>query len=133
MAIPIYLAMTAGEIQSAGRKPERIAWMACHFSPYSSGLINLPDEIPEGSLLILNDRMPIRGHDPDKILNILSERVNTLKASGILLDFDCRLPTLCQCAAGLNTLCTARHHTLYVPEYYANAAPNALVLISSAI
>ena len=53
--------------------------------------------------------------------------------SGILLDFDCRLPALTQCIASLNTLCAAHHYNLYVPEYYSRAAPNACILISSAI
>ena len=88
MAIPIYLAMTAGEIRYAEQKPDHMAWMACHFSPYGTGLSNLPDEIPEGSLLILNDRTPIHRHDPDRILDILTERVNLLKAGGVLLDFE---------------------------------------------
>lgn len=88
MAIPIYLAMTAIEILNTERRPENMAWMACHFSPYGTGLSDLPGTLPEGSLLILNDRIPIRGHDPNRILNVISERADTLKTRGVLLDFE---------------------------------------------
>ena len=42
MAIRQYLAMTAAEMTQAGSLPRHAAWMACHFSPYSTGLTNLP-------------------------------------------------------------------------------------------
>lgn len=86
MGIPIYLAMTAAEFSSCGELPENTAWMACHFSPYGTGLSNLPPELPEGSLLIFNDRTPIRGHDPREIADTLQETVERLHCSGVLLD-----------------------------------------------
>ena len=46
MAIRQYLAMTAAEMTQAGSLPRHSAWMACHFSPYSTGLTNLPDRLP---------------------------------------------------------------------------------------
>ena len=50
MAIKGYLAMTAAEIAAAGAPAYGLAYMACHFSPYGTGLVNLPRELPEGRL-----------------------------------------------------------------------------------
>lgn len=80
-----YTAMTAAEMALCGELPARFAYMACHFSPYGTGLSNLPEELPEGSLLILNDRIPIFGHDPLAMLGDLEPFFG--KISGILLDF----------------------------------------------
>ncbi|MGN0977969.1 MAG: hypothetical protein ACI4PH_07940 [Faecousia sp.] len=87
MAIPRYFAMTAAEIRSCSALPSGIAWMACHFSPYGTGLSNLPRELPGGSLLILNDRTPIHGHDPQRIAEQLSEAIDNNSCCGVLLDF----------------------------------------------
>lgn len=83
----VYLAMTAAEMQNSGTLPEKIAWMACHFSPYGTGLTNIPASLPPGSLLILNDRTPVCGHDPVRVADMLHESVQKLQCSGILLDF----------------------------------------------
>lgn len=87
MAIPLYLAMTAAELVGKVDLPENIGWMACHFSPYSTGLTNLPRHLPKGSLLILNDRTPVHGHDPIQIAGVLEETAQRLMCSGLLLDF----------------------------------------------
>lgn len=87
MAIPLYLAMTAAEFSACGGLPEKIAWMACHFSPYGTSVSNLPRTLPEGSLLILNDRTPVHGHDPQRIADELRQAVKALGCSGLLLDF----------------------------------------------
>lgn len=87
MAITRYLAMTAAEIGGTSPLPSKIAWMACHFSPYSTGLSNCPDSLPPDSLLILNDRTPIHGHDPETIAGQLRECIEGLKCSAVLLDF----------------------------------------------
>lgn len=86
MEIPLYLSMTAAEFAHCRNFPARTAWMACHFSPYGTGLTNLPDILPKGSLLILNDRTPVHGHDPTQIRQELANTVATLDCSGILLD-----------------------------------------------
>ena len=83
----VYLAMTAAEFRSVEKLPERCAWMACHFSPYGTGLTNLPSDLPEGSLLILNDRTPVHGHDPMRIRETLEQLIDQYKCSGLLLDF----------------------------------------------
>ena len=86
MTLPIYLAMTSQEMGSCTSLPAHFAYMACHFSPYGTGLCDLPDEIPAGSVLILNDRVPICGHDPQVILQQLENFCSRAKPSAILLD-----------------------------------------------
>lgn len=87
MALPLYLAMTAAEFAGSETLPERIAWMACHFSCYGSGLSNLPQQLPTDSMVILNDRTPIHGHDPERIARQLGELLESLHLNCILLDF----------------------------------------------
>ena len=87
MGIPLYLAQTSAEFASSALKPQWLAWMACHFSPYSTGITNLPKHLPRDSLLILNDRTPPQGHDPKTVCQALSETVQRFSCRGILLDF----------------------------------------------
>ena len=88
MAIPLYLAQTAAEFASSTPKPEHLAWMACHFSSYGTGITNLPNHLPPGSLLILNDRTTVQGHDPDAVCKALLDTAERLNCQGILLDFE---------------------------------------------
>lgn len=87
MEIPLYLAMTAAELQSAITVPPQLAWMACHFSAYGTGLSNIPRMLPPGSMLMLNDRTPICGHDPVLVAQALCNASQILKCDSILLDF----------------------------------------------
>ena len=87
MAIERYLAMTGAEMASAAALPKKTAWMACHFSPYSTGLCNFPAALPKESLLILNDRTPICGHDPERVCRELKETISKLNCVGLLVDF----------------------------------------------
>ena len=87
MKIASYLAMTAAEFQSAEQYPPHMAWMACHFSPYGTGLSNLPTFLPDNSLLILNDITPVFGHDPQRITEELRCVAEEWNCDGILLDF----------------------------------------------
>jgi len=87
MAIAPFLAMTAAEICACPVLPPKIAWMACHFSPYGLGLSNLPRTLPPGSLLMVDDITPPYGHDPGFIGEQLSQCVHTFHCRGILLDF----------------------------------------------
>jgi hypothetical protein len=57
--------------------------MACHFSPYGTGLVNLPPDLPQGSMVLLNDRIPMAGHDPRTI----RDQLYTLHPEYLLLDF----------------------------------------------
>ncbi len=86
MALPLYLAMTAFEISAAPVLPERFAYMACHFSPYTPGLSNIPQSMPENSMLILNDSTPVGEHDPALIAAQLKLLVEQQGCSRVLLD-----------------------------------------------
>lgn len=83
----LYLAMTAAEIAENPALPPFPAWMACHFSPYGTGLSNVPAQLPEGSMLILNDRTPIMGHDAELVAKQLCQAAKSFKCSRLLLDF----------------------------------------------
>lgn len=86
MALPIYLAMTAWEMEHK-KLPPRCGWMACHFSPYGQGLSNVPRQLPADTLLIVNDRIPPWGHDPSLIAEQLQEVLTDFSPRGVLLDF----------------------------------------------
>ena len=90
MEIPLYLSMTAAEFAHCGVFPRHTAWIACHFSPYGTGLTNLPAHLPKGSLLILNDRTPVHRHDPIQIRQTLEHTVSNLDCCGVLLDMQQR-------------------------------------------
>ena len=83
MTLPIYLAMIAEELRSCLSLPENIAYMACHYAPYGTGLANLPEQFSQDMLLILNDRIPPTVHDPQLII----EQLTDIAPSQILLDF----------------------------------------------
>ena len=87
MGISLYLAMTAAEISACDTLPDMLAYMACHFSPYSTGLSNIPGSLPPESVLILNDRTPICGHDPKLITYLLTQALDVQQCKGLLLDF----------------------------------------------
>lgn len=116
MGISRYLAMTAAEME-AFSVPEgwMAAYMACHFSPYTTGLSNIPDTLSPGSMLILNDRTPISGHDPQRIAQQLKDALERLHFDSLLLDFErpeCEdISVLCQvltkqlpCPIGISSL-----------------------------
>ena len=86
MPIPCYLAMTAAEYARAKELPGRLAWMACHFAPYGTGVVNLPQQLPEGSVLMLNDRIPIWGHDPLLVADMLSRSIRQKHYAALVLD-----------------------------------------------
>lgn len=81
----VFLAMTAREMEEF--LPERLAYMACHFSSYSSGLSNLPVQMPENSILLLDDSMPVQGHDPAQVIGQLNELIEKFSVNALLLDF----------------------------------------------
>ena len=87
MAIAPFLAMTAAEMRNQAVLPPKIAWMACHFSPYGLELSNLPKDLPPGSLLMVDDITPPHGHNPALIAEQLTLCAKNLQCSGILLDF----------------------------------------------
>lgn len=87
MAIPVYLALSAAEFLTCASLPPKPAWMACHFSSDGTGLSNIPDTLPPGSLLIVDDSTPWQGHDSDLILTQIKNAVSMLRPDALLLDF----------------------------------------------
>lgn len=88
MALPCYLAITAGEISANSILPPDIAWMSCHFSCYHTGLTNIPKQLPPGAMLILNDQIPCHGHDPKRIADEVAAITEDFSCSRVLLDFE---------------------------------------------
>ena len=86
MSLRLYLAMTEAEIRRAPVLPRNLAYMACHFSPYGTGLVNIPERLPPGSILIINDRVPVLAHNPEQIAKQLSDTVRRLRVFGVLMD-----------------------------------------------
>ena len=82
-----YLAQTAGELWGNVPTEEKLAYMACHFSLYTTGLSNIPSALPPGSMLILNDQIPICGHDPYRVKDQLAQAIKSLNCDSLLLDF----------------------------------------------
>lgn len=117
MAILRYLAMTAAEFQENRDHSRKIGWMSCLFSPYGTGLSNLPRVLPAGSLLILSDYTPMQGHDPEIIAGQLTQCVDALHCSGVLLDF--QRPGNGQQAALVQQLVQALPCPVAVSEVYA--------------
>ncbi len=81
----VFLAQTAREMEQY--LPHKTAYMACHFSPYGAGLSNLPKELPEGSLLLVDDSMPVHGHDSALVSRQLKEVAQSFSVRAVLLDF----------------------------------------------
>lgn len=79
--------MTAGEFPAASTVDATPAWMAGHFSCYGTGLSNLPGSLPDGAMLIINDRTPPAGHDPAHICEQLSAFAGICRPGCVLLDF----------------------------------------------
>ena len=84
MVIAHYLAVTQAEI-ALGALPECLGYLGCHFGEY--GLRGLPDTLPQKSILIVDDRVPMAGQSPQRILSQLRECFDSLHFVGLLLDF----------------------------------------------
>lgn len=121
MAFPCYLAMTAAEFSNSQTFPAKPAWMACHFSPYGTGLANRPSQLPKGAMVILNDRTPIHGHDPALIAGQLGETVEQTQAACVLLDF--QRPGCPETAAAAEAVVKTLSCPVGISEAYAAGLP----------
>lgn len=120
-----YLAYTAGELQ--GGTPEgKLAYMACHFSLYTTGLSNLPERMSAGSMLILNDQIPISGHDPHRIADQLQETMESFSCDSLLLDF--QRPGNEETAQLCHLLAAQMHCPLGISHHYASSIDCAVFL-----
>lgn len=81
----VFLAQASREM--ATTQPKKLAYMALHFSPYSKGLSNIPSDLPKGSILLLDDSMPAENHNPEVVVNQLTEMANQFSPVAVLLDF----------------------------------------------
>lgn len=81
----VFLAVTPREMEAF--RPARTAYMACHFSAGGAGLSNMPQALPQDSILLLDDSMPVQGHDPEVVTRQLNELVRKFSVRAVLLDF----------------------------------------------
>lgn len=126
MALPLYLAMTAAEISRTADLPEQTAYMACHFSPYSTGLSGFPQRLPEDSMIILNDRTPVHGHDPLLVAQQLLQVTESWMAGAVLLDF--QRPGNAQTAAVAKAIADTLTCPVGISPCYAKDLPCAVFL-----
>ena len=87
MPIPLYLALTGAEFSQDCVLPEKAAWLGCHFSSAGLGLCGLPEKLPPGSLLILDDRTPPGDCDIPHLHDQLLHFIEANRCCGLLLDF----------------------------------------------
>lgn len=85
MGITQYLAMTEQEL-SAGPPPPCLAYLGCYF--LESGLGGLPQSLPPGALLILDDRTPLENLPIPEIGEALGNILTRFSCRGLLLDFE---------------------------------------------
>lgn len=129
MPISIYEAVTVGDCAGRDAPKAHAAWMAAHFSAAGTGVSNLPQRLPPGSLLILDDRIPWQNHDAQRICQELLQAVANLACSGILLDFEREpCPQTRSFCALLSTYCQQHSIPLGMPPAYGLSLPVALFL-----
>ena len=120
----VFLAVTAKELESV--RPKRVAYMACHFSAGGLGLSNMPHSLPKGSILLLDDSMPVQGHDPKIVVTQLNELADRFSLQAVLLDFQ-RPPTeeLQKMVSAVleNCSCKAAVTPTYIKEGFAVFLP----------
>ncbi len=87
MPFDFFLAQTGAEIHRPLPPEAGRAWMACHFSSSDQGLSNLPQALPEGSMVMVDDFIPAAAHDPQKIAAQLAQVVERCHCHRVLLDF----------------------------------------------
>lgn len=84
MGIPQYLAMTEPELLK-NSPPPFLACLGIHFS--QEGLSNLPQALPKGAVLILDDRTPLESQSIPEISETLCRFLARCSCRGLLLDF----------------------------------------------
>lgn len=120
MVLPLFLAMNASEMTHSPA-PEHRAWMACHFSSFGEGLSNIPACLPEGAMLILNDRIPCQGHSAGLVASQIADAVSRLRCESVLLDF--QRPGSVEAATVAAAIVDSVSVPVGVSDCYAHALP----------
>lgn len=115
MKIARYLAMTAEEFSASPNLSNGIAWMSCRFSADGTSLSNLPENLPAGALLVLDDSVSPKNQDPENIAQTIGNIIKKQDLAGLLLDFQRpNSPKLLQITRELIQLdcpvCVAEHY-----------------------
>lgn len=126
MRLSCYLALTPEELAQCSAPPRHIAWMACHFSFYGTGLTNIPQKLPPDSMLIINDRVSLQRHDPEQILQELLQAEEALRPAGLLLDLQEPPTPLSEKIA--STLAEKLTCPVGVPQAYAHCSDGPVFL-----
>ena len=117
MKIARYLAMTAEEFSASPNLSNGIAWMSCRFSADGTSLSNLPENLPAGAMLILDDSISPQNQDPKNIAQTIENIIKKQDLAGLLLDFQRpNSPKLLQISRELIQL----DCPVCVTEHYAN-------------
>ena len=122
----VFLAMTSREM--AEYQPKKAAYLSCHFSPYGSGLSNIPDSLPPKSLLLVDDSTPPDGHNPQGVTEQLKGLIEKFQITGILLDFQNSRNEACMAMA--KALSDTLPCPVAVTEGYAEALGSPVFLSS---
>ena len=115
----VFLAVTHREMETFC--PKRTAYMACHFSPGGKGLSNLPRHLPAGSILLLDDSMPVQGHSKEAVVQQLQELACAFDLQAILLDF--QRPQTEQASQMATAILQGLPCCVAVPPMYATEHP----------
>ena len=85
MGLQFYLALEPWEFQTYTRT-EPMVWFSCQFSPEPPGICNLPEALPTGAAILLDDALPYSGN-ARAVTEGLKETVEKTGAAGVILDF----------------------------------------------
>lgn len=121
-----YHAMTAAEWLTAPKLPEMPAWMACHFSPYGTGLSNLPKMLPADALIMVSDRISPAGHDAALMVSQLADLTAAFKPAAIVLDLEAPENDFCRELA--RQCCKLKNVEVAVASRYAQDLPCSVFL-----
>lgn len=87
MGLQFYLAMDPSEMQRNFPHRGAVAWFSCQFSREGESLSNLPQTLPEGSALILDDACSFPRLNTQAICSSLEQTAARLRLQAVVLDF----------------------------------------------
>lgn len=131
----IYLAAAPAEVRAAAVYGHPLSHAAYRIGQDSTLLRqNLLLQLPSGGLLSVSDRDAPTINDPKELCAAVLRECSRRAYAGVVLDFE-EPPRRDRLAFAeqLSPLLAEKQRTLYVPEPYARAAPQATVLIGTAL